>query len=163
MVLCEKTVVLRRDLWYNLKKERKPGGICMDERIMQLKQMKKTCRRLKAGAGRGWKAMAWVFFVLCLGLAGMTVFVRCYDHPLVQAVDLKLWEPLKAAVGLKINYSAVWCLVENWGMVAVVAGGVLWLLFAVLGLRAVSAVKKSEAFLNLRTLVLTLKAEKEEQ
>lgn len=135
----------------------------MDERLLQLKQMKKNCRRLMARAGRGWKVMAWVCFVFLLLTAGMTLFVRFGHLPFVQMIDLKMWEPVKAAIGLNMDFGFVRQLIGCYGMIAALGFAVLWLAFAALGLRAAAKVKKSEDYLDYRTLWLTLKTEKEEK
>ena len=134
----------------------------MDERLLQLKQMKKNCRRLINRAGSGWKAMAWVCFIILLAVLAAALFVRFEQLPFVQMVDLKVWEPVKAALGLRMDFGFLRQLAGNYGMMAALGLGILWIVFAALGLGAAAKVKKSEAYLDYRTLRLTIKTEKEE-
>ena len=135
----------------------------MDERLLQLKQMKMNCKKQMARAGRGWKVMAWIFFVLLMLALAMTLFVRLDHLNFVKMIDRSLWEPVKAAVGLNMDLGFVRQLTNRYGVIASSCLAVLWILFAILGLCAAGKVKKTEDYLDYRTLRLTLKTEKEEQ
>lgn len=135
----------------------------MDERILQLKDLKKCYKRMRARAGWGWKVFAWLFFAVFFVITAATLFVS-YNHTgVVQAIDNGVWEPVKAALGLGINYGYFWQLLEKYGWMASVCSGVLWLIFAALAHRASASVKNTDTYRSWRTLKLTLDSEKEEK
>lgn len=135
----------------------------MDERVLQLKELKKEYKKCRARAGRAYKCFAWIFGVLTAIMAVMTVFVLFNGTAWVQLVDAYVWEPLKAALNLGIDYAGGWRLTEQYGFVATLIGFVLTAVFDVLGYMASEKVKTTEVYLNYRTLKLTLDAEKEER
>ena len=135
----------------------------MDDRVLQLQELKKEYKRIRAKAGWGWKLLAWIFGVVTAVVAIITVFVLFNSTAWVQAVDNGVWEPLKAALKLGINYAAGWRMTEQYGLYALVAGFVLTAVSDVLGSMASEKVKATEVYLNYRTLKLTLDAEKEER
>ena len=135
----------------------------MDERILQLKQLKKEYKEIRAKAGWGWKTLAWIFGVVSLILAVVTVFVTFNNTAWVQVVDTGIWEPFKAAVKLNVDYAALWRLVEAYGLKALIVSVVITGTFDVLGGVASDNTKKSQAYLNYRTMKLTLEAEQEEK
>ena len=135
----------------------------MDERAFQLVEMKKEYKRARAKAGWGYKTFAWIFGVITVILGIMTVFVLLNTTAWVQVVDSMVWEPLKAAVPLGIDYAGGWRLMEQYGIYAVLMGLLVTVVFGVLGHIASQKVKTREVYLNYRTLKLTLEAEKEEK
>lgn len=135
----------------------------MDDRDLQLQELKKEYKKIRARAGWGWKLMAWIFGVLSVLLGICTVFVLFNGTAWVQAVDNGIWEPLKATLKLGIDYAAGWRLVESYGLIALMAALVLTATFDVLGAMASNRTKMTEEYLNYRTLKLTLEAEKEER
>lgn len=135
----------------------------MDERQLQLKQMKKAYRQLRAKAGRSWRVLGWLFFVIWLPVTGITLFVLFNHVPFVQLIDSRIWEPVKAVLNLGIDYAYFWRLAERYGLMVSVFSGVLWLLSAVLAGWKRSAVRKSDEYLSYRTLKLTLETEKAEK
>lgn len=135
----------------------------MDERILQLKDLKKCYKRMRARAGWGWKVFAWLFFLVFFVVTAATLFV-VYNHTApVQFLDNSIWEPAKAALGLKIDYAWFWCLLKKYGLIASVCSGALWLLFWGLGHSASCAMKNTDTYRSWRTLKLTLDTEKEEK
>ena len=135
----------------------------MDERVLQLKELKAEYKKCRAKAGWINKCFAWIFGVATAIVAVMTVFVLFNDAPWVQFVDTNLWEPFKAAVALGIDYAAGWRLTQQYGLYALIVGFVLTAIFDVLGYIASEKVKTTEIYLNYRALKLTLEAEKEEK
>ena len=135
----------------------------MDERVLQLKQLKKEYKKAKAKAGWGWKTGAWIFGIVTVILGVMTVFVTFNQTPPVSFVDNVVWEPLKALIPWGMDYAAGWRLTEAYGLIALVVSLCMTALFDVLGYGASEKVKKSEVYLNYRTLKLTLDTEKEER
>ena len=135
----------------------------MDERMLQLKQLKKEYKKAKAKAGWGWKMFAWIFGVLTVILAAITVFVFFNQSAPIAFVDNTVWEPLKAMIPLGVDYAAGWRLTEAYGLVALTVSLCITGLFDVLGYAASEKVKKTELYLNYRTLKLTLDTEKEER
>lgn len=135
----------------------------MDERALQLKELKKEYKKAKAKAGWGWKTFAWIFGVLTVILGVLTVFVTFNQSVPVAFIDHTVWEPLKAIVPLHIDYAAGWRLTEAYGFIAFIVSLCITALFDVLGYAASEKVKKSETYLNYRTLKLTLDTEKEER
>lgn len=135
----------------------------MDERQLQLKEMKKNYKQLRAKAGWGWRLPSWLLFVLWLPVTGITMFVLFNHVPFVQLIDSRLWESVKAVLNLRIDYAYFWRLAERYGLIVSVFSGVLWLLFAVLAGWKRSTVRKSDEYLTYRTLKLTLETEKAEK
>lgn len=135
----------------------------MDERVLQLIELKKQYKHMRHRAGWGWKVFAWLFFAVFFVVAAATLFVA-YNHTApVQFLDNSIWEPIKTAVGLKIDYAWFWRLLEKYGPIASICSGALWLLFWGLGRRASGAVKNTDTYRSWRTLKLTLDTEKEEK
>ena len=135
----------------------------MDERILQLKQLKKEYKKARRKAGWGFKLLAWIFGVVTCILCIITVFVLFNHTAPIIFLDDTVWEPLKAMVPLTIDYAAGWKLTEQWGVIAASAGVCVTALFALLGFVRSESVKRSEVYLNYRTIKLTLDTEKEER
>ena len=135
----------------------------MHDRELQLKELKKEYKKLRARAGWGWKLLAWVFGVVTFFLAVVTAFVLFNHTSLVQAVDNGIWEPFKSAVNLGIDYAAGWRWVESYGLILLVISVAFAVVFGVLGGMATERTKQTEEYLTYRTLKLTLEAEKEER
>lgn len=134
----------------------------MDERVLQLKELKKQYKRLRARAGWGWRVFAWLFFVIFAVLTLATLFVRFNQTGFVQVLDTKIWEPCKTILGQWINYAYCWQWLEAYGLYACIACGLVWLVFAVFSRRAALSAKLSDTYRSWHTLKLTLEAEKEE-
>ena len=135
----------------------------LEERLMQYKELKKEYKRLKTRAGLGWKILAWLCWILTAVLGVMTVYVLMHHWPLVSLVETALWQPVKAAVNLPLDYAAGWRLTQQYGQWATLAAGLHGVLFSCFAASEVSKTKKSEQYLNYRTLKLTIEAEKEER
>lgn len=134
----------------------------MDERLLQLKELKRQYKQMRRRAGWGWKIFAWLFFVIFAVLTVATLFVLFHHVGFVQLVDTKIWEPAKTVLGQGINYAACRQLLEGCGLCACGVSSVLWLLFWGLGHRASCAMKNTDTYRSWRTLKLTLETEKEE-
>ena len=134
----------------------------MDERVLQLKELKKQYKRMRARAGWGWRLFAWLFFVIFAVLTLATLFVRFHQTGFVQMLDTKIWEPIKTLFGQGINYAYCWQWLDAYGLYACIASGLVWLVFAVFSRRAAQRVKLSDTYRSWHTLKLTLETEKEE-
>ena len=134
----------------------------MDERVLQLKELKKQYKRMRIRAGWGWRVFAWLFFAIFAVVTLATLFVRFNQTGFVQVLDTKIWEPFKTILGQWINYVYCWQWLEAYGLYACIASGLLWLVFAVFSRRAALSVKLSDTYRSWHTLKLTLETEKEE-
>ena len=135
----------------------------MDERLLQLKQLKLAYKKLRARTGRVWSVIGWICFALWLPAVVATVCVRGYHYPVAQQIDLKIWEPLKAAMGLKLEFSQIWLAIWQYGPAVCILLGVLCLLALWGRIWMQSGVRKSDEYLSYRTMKLALKTEKEEK
>ena len=135
----------------------------MDERVCQLKTLKKQYKRMRARAGWGWKVFAWLFFIAFIVILGATLFVKFNDIAWVQTLDTKVWEPFKSVLGQGINYVWFWLALDDFGYVISAALGLVWLIFLVCSKIASGRVKLTDTYRSWHTLKLTLETEKEER
>ena len=134
----------------------------MDERAYQLKEMKKAYKKVRARAVRKWKIPAVLFLLLCLLFTAVSVFVLAAQWAPVVFVDNQIWEPMKAKLNLGLDYGLLRQLAESYAAACAAAAGLLFILFTILWGHAAAKTKKTDAYLNYHTLMLTLKTEKEE-
>lgn len=134
----------------------------MDERVLQLKELKKQYKRMRIRAGWGWRIFAWLFFAVFAVLTVTTLFVLFNHVGFVRVIDTKIWEPAKTLLGQWINYVYCWQLLEAYGLYACGISGLVWLVFGYFSHRSAARVKQSDTYRAWHTLKLTLQTEKEE-
>ena len=134
----------------------------MDERTMQLKQLKKAYKKERRRAGLLWRIPGHLFMALAAILAVITVYVCCHEAAWVQWFEMHCWLPVKSALALPLPYEKIWLLALDHGVIAVAAAAVLGLILLGLGGACKRRTKTSDAYRNYRTMKLTLETEKEE-
>lgn len=134
----------------------------MDERTIQLKQLKKEYKSLRRRAGLAWKILGYSFMTLFVICAAVTVFVCCNRLNWVQFIDKQIWQPVKSALALPLPYGEIWQLAARYGLCACLCTGVPGLFFLLMGSICKGRTKTSDAYRNYRTMRLTLETEKEE-
>ena len=134
----------------------------MDERVQQLKQLKKAYKKQRRQAVWHWDLM-WYMLLAVLALA---VFCLCYvifyKTFVIRIIDLMLWTPVKYALGIRQNLLPVGLFVLKYGRLFVAGFGVLFVLVWILRSRAVARTRKLDSFLDYKTMKNTLKTEKQE-
>ena len=134
----------------------------MDERILQLKQLKKEYKKQQRKLGRGWKILGSIVMHLCFLAGVITLFVLGNELSWIQYADNHWWEPAKAALALPIPYADIWLLAADYGILAYCVLGMLGILLLIVSHVKKSAIKRADAYLAYRTLKLTLDTKKEE-
>lgn len=119
----------------------------MDQRKAQLKTLKKAYKRAKRKSLGLWKCLAVLFLIVAL-LAAFVLFV-----PLVPTLLLVSFLPIELVRSLAEN---IWILYLMFGV-----GLVLFIEAALIAKVEKKKLKKTAAYLDYRTMKLTLKAEKE--
>ena len=135
----------------------------MDERILRLKSLKKTYKKFKRRQTALWRILWWILSVFGVMGLGMWLYARFYKFPLFRLLDLNLWEPTKAALGLPQDLSMVGAAVKQFAPLALVGILVLWLLCWILWLKKSRDSRKSPEFLDYQTLRFALKDEARER
>ncbi len=134
----------------------------MDERVLQLQQMKKQYKKLRRRSARPWKIPGCILMHLCFIMGLITLFVLGNHLSWIQYADTHWWEPLKQAVGLPVPYAAIWLFAAEYGILICAVTGLLGVFCLGMSHVRKARVKTTETYLNYRTLKVTLDTEKEE-
>lgn len=134
----------------------------MDERVLQLKRLKKAYKKQRRRAVWFWDLL-WFMLLALLALA---VFCLCYvifyKTFVIRVIDVMLWTPVKYALGIRQSLLPVGLFVLKYGRLFVAGFGVLFVLIWILRSRAVSRTRKLDSYLDYKTVKNTLKTEKQE-
>lgn len=134
----------------------------MDERVLQLQQLKKQYKKMRRRAARSWKIPGCILMHLSFIMGLITLFVLGNQLPWIQYADSHWWEPLKQSVGLPIPYGDIWLFAADYGILLCAVTGALGIVCLVMSHVRKAKVKTTETYLTYRTLKVTLDAEKEE-
>lgn len=134
----------------------------MDERVLQLKQLKKAYKKQRRRAVWYWDLLLCLF----LALLALAVFCLCYiifyKSFVIRIIDLKLWTPVKYALGIRQSLLPVGLFVLKYGWLFAAGFGAVFVLVWVLRSRAVARSRKLDSYLDYKTMKTTLKTEKQE-
>lgn len=139
----------------------------MDERKAQLKQLKKACKKAKGKTVTGWKTLSVFLLVVAVVFSLSTVAVKISEDTAAAFLGGNLYIKqfftfCKENLNSVINSSAIMKSNELLLMVTVIA----WVLFAgtlILWILGKNKWKKTDEYLNYRTLKNALNAEKKEK
>ncbi len=134
----------------------------MDERVQQLKQLKKAYKKQRRQAVWFWDLL----WVLLLALLALAVFCLCYilfyKSFVMRFIDVMLWTPVKQLLGITQSLLPVGIFVLRYSHLFIAGFGVLFVLVWILRSRAVARTRKFDSFLDYKTMKTTLKTEKQE-
>ena len=123
----------------------------MDDRKIRLKQLKKDCKREKRKHTAALGFFAVLFFILAVIVTAAVLAVKLPEQPVV----MRLWE--------LVGENPIKPLLEANGQLLLIGAAALWaihLLFGFLKSGGRKKWKKTEAYLDYRTLRNTLNQEK---
>lgn len=134
----------------------------MDERVLQVKALKKAYIKERRRAIWFWDLM-WYLLLALLALAvGCLVYVIFYKTPVIRFVDLKLWTPVKGLLGITGSLRMVGRFVLRFGHWFVLGFSALFVLVWILRGRAAARTRRLDSYLDYMTMKTTLKTEKQE-
>lgn len=134
----------------------------MDERVQQLKQLKKAYKKQRRQAVWFWDLL-WYLLLALLALAAFCLcYIIFYKTFVIRLIDLMIWTPVKYALGIRQSLLPVGLFVLKYGRLFVAGFGVLFVLVWILRSRAVARTRKFDSFLDYKTMKNTLKTEKQE-
>ena len=140
----------------------------MDDRIIRLKQLKKDCKKAKRKYFGGWKAVGMILFALALLLTAASVIVLpgmgnvSIGNTVIVSRDTRLISAVGNLVGMDLRelilpYAQPVLMTLQIGTVA---AWILFLLTLIPKSKGKKQWKKSEQYLDYRTLKNTLQQEK---
>ena len=134
----------------------------MDDRQIQLKNLKKAYLKERRRAMWGWD----VLWYLCLGLlllaVAMLLYMVFYKTTPVRILDLYIWTPIKHLIGIRQNLLFVGVFVLRYAKWFILGFGVLFLITWLMRNRALSKARRFDSYLDYMTLKNTLKTERDE-
>jgi len=131
----------------------------MDERCIQLKNLKKTYKKERRRAMWGWDLLWWLLFLLLAIAVGMLAYMIFYKTFPMRILDVFVWTPIKRLIGIKQDLLFVGVFVLKYAKWFVLGFGVLFLLVWLLRNRALAKTRRFDSYLDYMTLKNTLKTE----
>ena len=135
----------------------------MDDRKIQLKNLKKAYLKERRRATWGWNVLCWWFFALLFIAVALLAYMVFYKTSPVRILDLYIWTPIKKLVGIHYNLRFLGTFVLKYAKWFILGFGVAFLLVWLLRNRAVSKTHRFDSYLDYMTLKNTLKTERDEE
>lgn len=135
----------------------------MDDRRIQLKNLKKAYLKERRRAMWGWDVLWYLLLVLLLLAVGMLAYMVFYKTLVVRVLDLYIWTPIKRLIGIRQNLLFLGVFVLKYAKWFILGFGVLFLLTWLLRNRALSKTHRLDTYLDYMTLKNTLKTEQDEE
>ena len=130
----------------------------MDDRKLQLKQLKKASKREKRRYVTGWKFLAVLFLILAILSAVAVAALVAYEELLKLVETSELLAAIRPHMDEILRVRRL--IPDNWVVLAAAVLWVLYLIAAILWNRGKKKWKKTEAYLDYLTMKNTLKQEK---
>ena len=134
----------------------------MDERILQLKQLKKAYKKQRRQTVWFLDLLWFLMLALLAFSAFCLVYILFYRSFVIRVLDIFVWTPIKHALGIHHDLLAVGLFVLKYGWLFVIGFGVLFVTVWILRSRAIAQTRKSDSYLDYMTMKNTLKTEKQE-
>lgn len=134
----------------------------MDDRLIQLKRLKKAYKKERRRALWGFDVAWYLMLALLAAAVCCLAYVWFYYHPVMRWFDSNIWTPFKNLVGIKVSLMWLGMIVRYYGFY--LAGGFLTVFVLVWILRsaALSKIRCRDSYLDYKTVKNTLKTEKQE-
>ena len=134
----------------------------MDDRQIQLKNLKKAYLKERRRAMWGWDLLWFLLLALLLVAVATLAYMVFYKTAPVRILDIYVWTPIKQLVGIRQNLLFVGTFVLKYAKWFILGFGVLFLLVWLLRSRALAKAHRLDSYLDYMTLKNTLKTEKDE-
>ena len=134
----------------------------MDDRQLQLKNLKKTYIKQRRRAMWGWNLLWYLFLVLLVLAVGMLAYMVFYKTSVARILDLFIWTPIKHLIGIRQNLLFLGVFVLKYAKWFIMGFGVLFLLTWFFRNRALAKTRRFDSYLDYMTLKNTLKTERDE-
>ena len=134
----------------------------MDDRQIQLKNLKKAYLKERRRAMWGWDLLWFLLLALLLVAVATLAYMVFYKTAPVRILDIYVWTPIKQLVGIRQNLLFVGTFVLKYAKWFILGFGVLFLLVWLLRNRALAKTHRLDSYLDYMTLKNTLKTEKDE-
>lgn len=134
----------------------------MDERCIQLKNLKKIYKKERRRAMWGIDLMWWLLLGLLMLAVGLLAYMVFYKTLPVRILDVYVWTPIKHLIGIRKNLLFVGVFVLRYAKWFILGFGVLFLLVWLLRNRALAKTRRFDSYLDYMTLKNTLKMEQKE-
>ena len=134
----------------------------MDDRQIQLKNLKKAYLKERRRAMWGWNLLWFLLLALLMIAVGLLAYMVFYKTTPVRILDIYIWTPIKRLIGIRQNLLFVGKFVLKYAKWFILGFGVLFLLVWLLRNRALAKAHRLDSYLDYMTLKNTLKAEKDE-
>lgn len=134
----------------------------MDDRLMQLKNLKKAYKKQRRKAMWAWDILWYLLLVLLMVAVGMLLYMVFYKSLVVRILDIYIWTPIKYFIGIRKNLLFLGTFVLRYAKWFVLGFGVLFLLTWFFRSRALQKTRRFDSYLDYMTLKNTLKTERDE-
>ncbi len=134
----------------------------MDDRQLQLKNLKKAYLKQRHRAMWGWDLLWYLFLAMLLLAVGMLAYMVFYKSAPVRLLDIYIWTPIKRLIGIRQNLLFLGVFVLKYAKWFILGFGVLFLLIWLLRNRTLAKTRRFDSYLDYMTLKNTLKTEQDE-
>ncbi len=134
----------------------------MDDRLMQLKNLKKAYKKQRRKAMWAWDILWYLLLVLLMVAVGMLLYMVFYKSLVVRILDIYIWTPIKYFIGIRKNLLFLGTFVLRYAKWFILGFGVLFLLTWFFRSRALKKTRRFDSYLDYMTLKNTLKTERDE-
>lgn len=134
----------------------------MDERCIQLKNLKKTYKKERRRAMWAIDFLWWLLLGLLMLAVGVLAYMVFYKTLPVRILDVYIWTPIKHLIGIRKNLLFVGVFVIRYAKWFILGFGVLFLLVWIMRNRALAKTRRFDSYLDYMTLKNTLKMEQKE-